>query len=531
MNTYQNNFSQNGREAGTGARIQTPLMARTVTEELTDDFSLPEYKPEIRRMLSVTAEALPAAHYLTPGHAEFAGSIRYCICYEGSDGGVWSAELPSEYDFDLLLDNDPAFDTDGMTAYADVTCESVTARVTAPRRMALRARVRADATVLGMRRLDENVSGGAAVPEGDLCRLTETRETALIARETADAADYSETFLPDDGGNGELRVILCRAEPFVGEVGTTLEGVTVRGELVVNTLLCRDSEGSRPFAVSRRIPFSETVHFDSAPDRAAGCRAWGCVTSAVAEPDENGGVAVTVGLVLTAEVATPATVAYTADIYSLSSESSTVTRECGSALMKKCINSNLTVTGSAELAALGLDGGIRVVDACADVVPSAERAAEGEKFSVCGKLRVHALVDNGAETSGKEFEIPYKYEPDIPGGEQPYSGGGYSEWNLSVPVCRVRVDGEKLTADCELAVSARICSRRKLESVSEVRVGEPRAARGGNITVCYPEQGETLWNVAKRYGIPSADIASENGIEGTKKDTDSLDGVKYLLIR
>lgn len=525
MNSYQNNFTKGGSDT----RIQSPILARTVTQELNDDLTLPEYKPEVRRMLSVRAVAMPAAHYLTPGHAEFAGSVRYSVCYEGSDGGVWSAELPSEYDIDLPIDNDPAFDADGMLAYADVACESVTARVTAPRRISLRARVRADATVLGMRRTEEAVSGNA-VPDGDLCRLTKSCRVAVIARETTDAAEYSETFIPDDGGSGELRVICCRAEPFVGEVGTTLEGVAVRGELVVVTMLCRDSEGARPFAVQRRIPFAETVGFDTAPDRSSACRAWGCVTSAAAEPDEGGGVAVTVGLSLTAEVMTTAETAYTADIYSLSAESVAVMRENDVSVARKCVNSNLTVSGSAELSALGLDSGIRIVDAYADVMP--ERT-EGDAAVMCGKLRVHALVDNGAETVGKEFEIPYKYETDAAGGV--FVGGGYSEWTLGVPICRVRVDGEKLAADCELAVSARLCGKCRISPVAELKIGETRGTRergnDGTITVCYPQEGEMLWDVAKRYGVRTTELAEENGIDGAKSEENALDGVHFLLVR
>ena len=87
MDPYKNNIADNNA----AGRPQAPIMARTATQELADDFSLPDYKPEIRRLISVTASVSPAAHYLTTGHAEFAGTVRYCIRYEGGDGGVWSA--------------------------------------------------------------------------------------------------------------------------------------------------------------------------------------------------------------------------------------------------------------------------------------------------------------------------------------------------------------------------------------------------------------------------------------------------------
>lgn len=531
MNYYQNDPAvAAGGERENARRVQTPLMARPVTAELADDFSLPDYKPEIRRMIGITATVSPAAHYLSPGHAEFAGPVRYSILYEGSDGGMWSADLPSEYDLDLTLDNDPTFEPDGMTAYADVVCESVTVRVTAPRRLSVRARLRADAVVLGMRRLDETVSGAAGLAADDLKRLEGSAETAEILRATNDPAEYTDTFLPDDGGSGEVRVICCRAEPLVGEVSATVEGVSVRGELYITVLLCRDPEGARPFAVTRRIPFAETVATDRAPERGASCRAWGCVTSASAEPNENGEIVATVGLALTAEVASAVTVPYTRDVYSTKCESTVVMRESDAAAVKKCMNANVTVSGGEELAALGLDSGIRIVDATANVLAdSVECRTDGGRAVLTGKMRVRVVADNGAEIMGKDFDMPFRYETDLPG-DGAFVGGGYSEWTVSAPVCRARPDGERLSADCELAVSARFCGRVKLPSVAEVKVGDARAPRNGCMTVCYPTADDSLWSVAKRYGADAAVLAASNGLDGTKKAGDKLTGVKYLLV-
>lgn len=530
MNLYQNNSAPGMGTTGAVCRIQSPVMARSAIQELSDDFSLPDYKPEIRRMISVTAAVSPAAHYLTPGHAEFAGSVKYCIQYEGGDGGVWSAELPSEYDFDLATDNDPAFESEGTVAYADTVCESVSARVTAPRRVSIRARIRADAAVMGRRRLEESVSGASALPDGDIKRLTSSADTALIMRENTDAFEYSDTFLPDDGGSGELRVISCRAEPFVSEAGITLEGVYVRGELAAAILLCRDAEGARPFCVSRRIPFSETVAFDSVPSRTAGCRAWGSVVAAKAEPDESGGVACSFETVFSAEILASENVTYTSDIYSASCVCGVATRQTDAAEAIKSFNANITVSGGVELASIGADSGVRVVDARADAMPAGgEKGAEDGRFAISGKLRVRVLLDDGAQTVGKDFEIPFRYEPDVPAGEIPVSGGGYSEWMLTVPVCRVRIDGEKLSADCELAIAARLCGREKLVSVSEARVGEPRATRYGSIAVYYPTPDDTLWSVAKRYGVDAGELAAANGIDGAKAPDEKLSGVRFVV--
>jgi len=529
MDSYKNNIADNNA----AGRPQAPIMARTATQELTDDFSLPDYKPEIRRLISVTASVSPAAHYLTTGHAEFAGTVRYCIRYEGGDGGVWSAELPSEYDLDLTTDNDPSFDTDGAVAYADVVCDSVNARVTAPRRLSIRTRVRADAAVLGRRTLDDVISG-QALPESDIRRLTASSASAVVHRGTAEASEYSDTFMPDDGGEGEIRVICCRAEPFVSEAALTADGVSVRGEIFASVLLCRESEGARPFAAARRIPFVETVAADGDGGRTVGCRAWGDVTSEKAEPDGSGGIVCSFETVITAEVLTEENARYTADIYSSSHETASTMRQCDIPTAIKSFNANMTVSGGAELSSLGADAGMRVVDAWAEALPPAgDKSTEDDAgFRIAGRLRVRALLDDGANMTAKEFEIPFRYEPELPAECMPFVGGGYSEWRIGVPVCRVRLDGERLAADCEVTVAARLCGREKLTSVAETKVEDARAARRGSICVYYPTSDDTLWSVAKRYGTDTASLAASNGIDPAAGPTDKLSacGVKFVIV-
>jgi LysM repeat protein len=49
--------------------------------------------------------------------------------------------------------------------------------------------------------------------------------------------------------------------------------------------------------------------------------------------------------------------------------------------------------------------------------------------------------------------------------------------------------------------------------------------------ICYPCGGETLWDVGRRYGIPTEALAAANGLSADAPgNADSLSGVKYLLI-
>lgn len=524
-------FDRGQREAG---RIQSPLMARAATADVACELLVPEYKPEIRRVLSVSTTLTPPAHYISGGHAEFAGNMEFLLCYEGADGSIVGIAMPQDYEFDLVMDNDPALAAEDLTAYADVVCESATARVTAPRRVALRARLNADAVVLASRAMDVEMTsdsgGGSGGGETDIRRRESSVRCAQILRRTTDAIEYSDLITPEDGGDGELRVITCRARPFVSESAVMPEGVAVRGNICISLLYCRMAEGARPILATARIPFSETVSFDSVPPRGAFCRAWGSVGATTAEVTDNRGVDIGVRLILTAELLLPCDCRYTADVYSLANETSLTRRDIYPALPLRSVNSNVTISGTAELAAHGLDSGIRIVWADAEPTPGGTR--EGRVLS--GDIRVRMLADNGAEVRAVETLIPYKYTAEQTSGDGAAVdiayGGGYSECDISCPTCRARVDGERIAVDCELALAARYCGRGEIDPVCEVRIGDPRPAREGDLVVCYPAAEDTLWSIGRRYGRDAASIAEGNNIPMPADPAADPIGVKFLLI-
>lgn len=524
MNTYKN-ISPGGGDVC--RRASAPIAARSLNAEAASEFLIPDYMPELRRMISASARVLPTAHYLAPGRAEFAGSVRFRVLYEGSDGAVWSAELPSEYETALPIEDASSADGE-VSAYADAICEAVTVRVVAPRKLSLRARLRVDAVAVGHRSTDVTITGASALPTDDIKQLERTAQNAVILRGRTEPAEYSDSFLPDDGGAGELRALGCNAEVFVGEVGACLEGVAVRGEIIASVMLCRDTEGARPFAVTRRIPFRETVPLDRIPDQSFGCRAWGCVESAAIEPDENGLVACTFGLVLSAEALASETVTYTADVYSMSCRSEVQTVEFDMPRAQRCFNANISLGGGEELSVLGLDSGMRVIDAHAEAISLSCTEKDGG-FAPAGKLRVRVWLDDGAQTVAKDMELQFKYEPDGATASELRCAGGYSELIAGAPVCRARIDGERLVADCELTLAVRLCDRERIRAVRLAELGEARDERDGGITIFYPSARDSLWSVAKRYGVDAGELALANAVGAADIATAPTDA-RFLVI-
>ena len=60
---------ENG-ESG-GAEYRTCFTERDVTTELSSDFTLPDYYPEIRKLLMIETNVSPAERYIGGGSVEF----------------------------------------------------------------------------------------------------------------------------------------------------------------------------------------------------------------------------------------------------------------------------------------------------------------------------------------------------------------------------------------------------------------------------------------------------------------------------
>lgn len=89
-----NQNSQNNRkkaEQRQTARMQAPLGERQIVTELSEDFDLPDYQPEIKRLLRVQARVSSADTYIGAGNAECSGTVDYSILYSGADGTLYCA--------------------------------------------------------------------------------------------------------------------------------------------------------------------------------------------------------------------------------------------------------------------------------------------------------------------------------------------------------------------------------------------------------------------------------------------------------
>ena len=537
--------------------LESTVFDRTLTCELNDEIVLPDYMPPISRVISADATAAPPSRYVSGSEAEFAGNVRYRLLYESAPdkenntpGGLWCAESTSEYDVSVKRDDNGSSDfgdyssspSDFVTV-ASANTENVSARVTAPRRVTLKCRVRVRAKMYGKKEYAMTCRGSA--PENSIRRLSGSGFTPVTLSGISDPIELQDNLTPDmlPAGKGEIRVITCGGNLFISDVNDTGTSANCRGDAELKLLLCREGEGERPFAVTRRIPFSTEILYDTSAGeglKTDGARCWGAVTQTSASV-EDGNVICSATIMICAEAAGTGEFGCVRDVYSCEVNSETARKKLPSCRPVGIFNGNATVSGSEELKKVVSDPGVRIVSAEAVPMPDPVFSAEiGTNCSVslAGKLKCTVITDNGAEMSSGEFEIPYKYTADLPElrGAKDADVTGNAE--VGAVSCKCRIDGDRITADCEIWVAMRVNAESEINAVSEVNFGTPRkdpihgGGRNRGITVCYPGPDDTLWSVAKRYGADTDKVAAENGLTPSP-DPDtvaSLTGTDFLII-
>lgn len=503
-----------------GVRMQAPICERQVGTELIGDCSLPDYQPEIKRLLRVKATVLPPDRYVGAGSAEFTGAVDYTILYAGHDGALYSAAHTEEYRFEVPVELTSDFELgDGLTCDVETVAEAVMGRVSSPRKLSLRCKLRSDVHIWGNKTVEERVD---AIDPMSVQRLHGEGLCAEVFCGTGEAFSLQEELL-QDAQSADIRVISAEGQVFVAEANAGSDCVSCRGEVYLKLLCCSDSGGA-PTVQLRKLPFAHTVEVDGCEVNCE-CAARGVCTELDVTVEE-GRILCNVSVRLSARAQRNRAFSYTRDLYSTESEGENRYTEQSLPIAVRCINGNFTLNTTLTAEEAGVRAGMTVLDSALSPGAVSVERSNGKQYLV-GKCRCQLILWDGEDMSAQELDVPFRYEPE--GCAEDVTDCVATADALS---CRVRTDGERVFVDAELAVSAVMRGENRIRMLSEASFGDAVNRSAAVYTVCYPAREDSLWSVARRYHRPIEAIAEMNGLAGSAAadSPESLAGVAYLLV-
>lgn len=491
--------------------------------ESIGDYILPDYQPEIRKILLVTSSLLPSGSYESGGRATFGGSVRHHILYSDGEGALRAVELFSDYDY--------AFEAGEAAVSAALhTKECVTAvncRLSGPRKLSIRTRILSHIYMIGKKSAECDTSGTKKEPE---C-LT-LRKSALSRRfVTAESELVCDVTLPF--GEGDCSVLRADATLEVREVRADKGDIYLRGDAYVTLLMTGDDGEALP--LSAKMPFEEILNGGGiAPDATLlGYASCGSISVSIGEGEGGRVASVTLPLLLTAEILETKETAFTVDAYSADAElCETYEKTCLPTLHFGGMG-HFSVTASARLSEMDAEDAASVLGAT--VMPEDVTCRfDGNRATLCGNARVrllYAVPSDGEKMryASAEYAVPFRGEITVAGEPMRYRvDGGFCD-------VRCRIDGDAFSVDAEYAFALTAENDKEITWIREIRDGAPiPSPEMAAIVVAYPEAGDSLWDVGKRYGVPLSLLGEVNRLDARAVEApasaSSLDGVTRLVI-
>ena len=509
------------------------LCDKKMTVDLSGEFSLPDYLPEMRRLVRVTVTPTAPSKFISGNSVQLGGGVDYNVCYVGADGRLYGTSFPGEYSLNAAFDPDVEYDVHhGITAEADISAASVVGRVVGARKLSLKTRLIASIIALGSaeERLAEWASDPAHSHTQKLMKRVECHKRLvgsndeIVLRDTLDAALEGARYVSSDCG------------VFIEEVRGGDGYVDCRGTVKVRYLLCRESDGA-PFVVEKRYPLSETVELDGMKDGARATAFGTCTGIDVASDGIDGGDnECTIRIRILAQGFVGEQVSYVNDAYSTVYDTACEMKTVKLPTVCYCGLKNMTFDTVVPLDKLGIDrakGEFNVVSTSVNAsVGEWEFSEDGKKAavngSVCFNMLYSVITEEGsAEISSAETELPFKID-----GFDTDAVGKTSLCSASALDPRVKIGAGELELGCEIALSCAATSEVNTENVLAVNILGETAEKRSGISLCFPGNDESLWSVAKKYRVLADQVRNDNRISTEFADDDarSLENVRYLIV-
>ena len=486
--------------------VTMPVCRKMTTADITGDYTLPDYRPELRRLLYVSGRALPPAKYVGGGSVELDGVVEYGIVYVGADGALYSAPLTGEYSLRLPMENLSSFDlNEGVCVMVSCVPESITARVTAPRKLSLRCRMRCTVSAYGKMPIGERLIGETA-PES-ICRLSECVQNASVMSGRSDVIMLSDELpLPF----ADARVVGADAGVLVSETAISDGEMRARGEVVIK-LLCAAEDGTTAIQ-TRKLPFEGSLESEEGLSDGVSARVAGCVSELAVRVEEDK-ILCDVQMILEANMGSNAEVCYTADLYSTEKPCQAEYAAYEIPRFLGAVTGNLSQSERMSAAEKGIPAGADVVDVYGNAMIDTCEARDG-RYILGGQSRYVFICEKDGEYSATEVLLPLRYE--AAGGD---GDPVWSDARADVVSCRGRVNGDVLELDAELAISGDFMGSQSIRVLESAEFSEGKKKKSGDTVLCYPASDDTLWNIAKKYMVNPEDIEGDPANDA------------YLLIR
>ena len=475
------------------------------------DLTLPDYCPDIKSMLCCSIEPGISSVNITGNRITAEGNAVIRLLYVSADDKLACYE--QNYPLSKYVEMNSLNPDWQVTANAKVSY--VNCRAVSPRRVDVHGCVSVLFSVMCC-----ESKGFVSSVSGDSVRQKLVPFHGCSATGCVSKLFEMSEVIPLGGVESAVKgVIRSSAVPLINEVKAGNNKLLVKGEMQLCVSLC--CENSSVKKVEHTMPISQIIELDGVDDTCI------CDVKAAAssldirlKTDDNGEMQnLDAAVVIRADVCAykPLNCACVEDVYSVKKELDIKTSPIESDRFAGMLDETFLVSFQPDFT--GNEVG-EVIDSWCESVTCVTTEKEGGT-ELSGTITLCVLY-NGSDGNPvfTRRQNDYRFSKDLPNIRGNVNG------NIAVQPCGTSVNGKGATVNAKVQLRARGCmfESENIMAVTNAEVLENTEKSGSNyaVTVYFGENGEKLWDIAKKYNTSEESIRRRNNISGDVLEKETM---------
>ena len=477
--------------------------ADTVTEQAVDvDLSLPDYCPDIEKILSCTLIPEINMTNVSGDRLTIEGSSCVRVVYLDGDRMIRVYEYRTPFSESLPIKGEAP----DHVVYVDAKPEYLNCRALSPRKLSLHG-----AFSLSVRIAVRDDQPYYAYDDGDeLQTKSDTLSVSTLCGMSSESFSVQEDI--SVSGKSDINTLIShRLSARITDMKAIQNKIMVNAELKLDLMYLSGIEEPELECMSYSLPISRVVDCEGVDENAVIDGELSVMSSDVHLSDDalDGSSVLSLDAKLCFNTLCYASceIEVLSDAFSTEKDAQVQTEpfSCCSDILCR----SFTDTGKATI---GLEEEIgKILDVHCEKLTASCTAAD-DKVTITARMTVGIYFeDQEGETRYVEREAEFSYCPDTQG---------------STEVLRLRAaadslsyrlkDSRNIELRAEMCYRLTVCKRLSCAAVSSVSADDdaPKKTQDSTLILYYADDGDRVWDIAKRFCSRPADIIAENDLEG-----------------
>ncbi len=488
--------------------------------EIAEEFILPDYLPDIKRIIRVDAKPRIDGKFITAGKIDYEGDVVCHLLFCDDDNRLKTVTFTAAFSDGIELSE---ADNECIANLLPAPC-SLNCRMLNPRRVSLRLRLDTECTVWCNRSFRPETVGNLS-PFGAESLTKELEVMKLIC--AGESGLNASADLEADGALPQIgEVISCNVDMSFYECKGSDGKVLCRGDMPITVFYSTPGEknedgtdGKESYTVLyRKLPIAQVVGADGVNENYE-CLARGSIDDIKVSVAENGfgerrilELDITYRIYLNCVCRDEVTV--TEDMYALDRDVTAETEKNEFCYLARSYATSFGANAVIPRAELDLTDADNIFEVSSQPkVNDAVLSDDRRRLVVTGVSPTSAIISGSDGLYSVEYEIPFKLELDASGIPEKFI------YN-SDAVCmsaRGRLDGENIYTDLELQINLMILGVNETEVLKKAEFTEKQPSEDiPQMRFFYPSDDETLWDIGKRFGVSRRELEEANKLTGKK---------------